>query len=151
MQSLMKLYNDLEKTIPNFEKINTGISQASVGWHIEHTLLVLERVVGAVAKSNSEDYKKTFNLKRIIVSTIGSLPRGKGKAPAVAQPKDDITQQSLQNHFKKVNDILPKLNNLKAFQFFEHPYFGHLHLKATKRFLTIHTKHHLKIIHQIIG
>jgi hypothetical protein len=35
-------------------------------------------------------------------------------------------------------------------QYFHHPFFGHLKLNKTIKFLEIHTNHHLQIIHEII-
>ena len=42
------------------------------------------------------------------------------------------------------------MKELHANSNFKHPYFGVLNLKMTKRFLEIHTNHHLKIIKEIL-
>ncbi len=40
MDKLLKLLNELENNIPNSEKLNLSVSKSSVGWHIEHTLIM---------------------------------------------------------------------------------------------------------------
>jgi hypothetical protein len=46
--------------------------------------------------------------------------------------------------------MLLELEHLDAKSNFMHPYFGQLNLKQTKKFLALHTKHHLKIIDDIL-
>ncbi len=134
MEKLKKLIQDLESKIPNQEMFNPTISKSSVGWHIEHTLLTMNLVIGALQKSNPENYKRTFNFYRILVFAMNKIPRGKAKAPKIVQPKEDFNIESLRSHKN----------------YFEHPYFGHLTLKPTIKFLKIHTNHHLQIINDII-
>jgi len=42
------------------------------------------------------------------------------------------------------------LDSLKPGNFVIHPMFGHLNLKATKKMLKLHTRHHIDIINDII-
>ncbi|MFN8364825.1 MAG: hypothetical protein U0T78_06125 [Cloacibacterium normanense] len=43
------------------------------------------------------------------------------------------------------------IKNLPSQSYIEHPYFGHLDVKQTLKFLKIHTQHHLKIVQRHIG
>jgi len=150
MEELKKLLIELENKIPNQELLNPIISKSSVGWHIEHTLLTMNLVIENIHKSNPENYKRTFNLNRFLVFTLNKIPRGRAKAPKVVQPKMDFTTDSLLYHLEKGKTNLKKLNTLSANNYFEHPYLGQLNLKPTIKFIKIHTKHHLKIITEII-
>lgn len=150
MEKLKKLIQDLESKIPNQEMLNPAISKSSVGWHIEHTLLTMNLVIGALQKSNPENYKQTFNFYRVLVFAMNKIPRGKAKAPKIVQPKEDFNVESLKSHIEKGKVKLAEINSIGDKNYFEHPYFGHLTLKPTIKFLEIHTNHHLQIINDII-
>lgn len=150
MEELKKLLIVLENKIPNQEAINSLISKSSVGWHIEHSLLVMNLVIESVEKSNPDNYKRAFNFNRFLVFTMNKIPRGKVRAPKAVQPKEDFTTDSLKIHLEKGKNNFEILNSLSANNYFEHPFMGNLNLKATIKFINLHTKHHLKIINQII-
>jgi hypothetical protein len=132
------------------DKLNTNISSASVGWHIEHSLMTIEKISKAVIKSDPTAYKWSFRMPRFIVFTLNKIPRGKAKAPSVVQPISSATQDELIQHLNTINELLPELNKLESNKFFSHPYFGDLKLKKAIQCLEIHTHHHLKIIQDIV-
>jgi hypothetical protein len=150
MEKLMKLILDLESKIQNQEILNPTISKSSVGWHIEHTLLTMNLVIEALQRSNPENYKWTFNFYRILILTLNKIPRGRARAPKVVQPKVDFNTETLKIHLEKGKTKLAQLNTISDKNYLEHPYFGHLKLKSTIKFLEIHTNHHLQIINDII-
>jgi hypothetical protein len=149
MENLTKLVTELENNIQHLEKINSKVSTSTVGWQIEHTLLVLIRVIEAMEKSDPKDYQWTFNLKRLIVFTTGKIPRGKATAPKQVQPQNIITIETLTNTVALAKNKLAALQNINPHSFFAHHIFGKLTLKQTIKFLEIHTLHHLKIISDI--
>jgi hypothetical protein len=150
MQKLNQLIQELENAIQNQEILNPSISKSSVGWHIEHCLLVLNSVVSAVEKSNPKDYKWKFNFVRMLVMTTKKIPRGKARAPKTVQPTIDFDTDTLKNHLEKSKINIQKLQTTDSNHYFEHPYFGHLKLKPTIEFLEIHTHHHINIIKDIV-
>jgi hypothetical protein len=150
MQELSKLIKSLEEKIPMMDAANTQISSAKVGWHIQHSLLVVNSIINGLKQSDPNTYQWKFNLNKTLIFTLGKIPRGKGKAPKVVQPKEEITQATLLESVEKANISVAELNNVQKNQYFLHPYFGHLNLKPTIKFLKIHTKHHLKIINDIL-
>lgn len=80
----------------------------------------------------------------------GIIPRGKGKAPDRVNKREPIHASELEEMGLKAHEAIEKLADLPKNSFFNHPYFGHLDRNAAIRFLKIHTKHHLKIIREII-
>ena len=64
MKTLTALITELENAMLYIEQKNAAISQVSVGWHIEHSLLALIKMITATEHSNPAEYKKTFNWKR---------------------------------------------------------------------------------------
>lgn len=149
MEELKALLTELENKIQNQEILNTLISKSSVGWHIEHALLVMNLTIDSIQKSNPENYRKVFNFNRFLVFTMNKIPRGKVRAPKTVQPKEDFTTNSLKEHLENSKHNLDKLSSLSPDSYFNHPFMGHLKLKSTIRFIKLHTYHHLNIIKEI--
>ena len=149
MQKLKTQLIELENRIQNQEKLNPLVSKSSVGWHIEHALLVMNLTIDSIQKSNPDSYKKAFNFNRFMVFVMNKIPRGKVRAPKAVQPKEDLTADSLRMHLEKSKLNLEKLNALNPNAYFNHPFMGHLKLKPTIRFIKLHTQHHLNIIKEI--
>jgi len=63
---------------------------------------------------------------------------------------DKITLEDLQTQFEIAKKTIKDLETLDPKSNFKHPLFGRLNLKQTRFFLIIHTKHHLKIIEDIL-
>ena len=149
MSNLKTLVNQLESHIVDFKKTNVAISQSSIGWHIDHSLMVINGIIDQLKKSNPEQYKWQFNWNRIFIQSINKIPRGKAKAPKVVQPLEPATATLLISKLEIAKNSLVDLETLNANSYFTHPYFGDLNLKKTLWFLNLHTNHHLKIIKDI--
>ena len=149
MEDLKAQLIELENRIQNQEILNPLVSKSSVGWHIEHALLVMNLTIDSIQKSNPDDYKKAFNFNRFMVFVMNKIPRGKVRAPKAVQPKEDFTADSLKIHLENSKHNLEKLNSLNPDAYFNHPFMGHLNLKSTIRFIKLHTQHHLNIIKEI--
>lgn len=151
MTKLNILVDQLGCHIKDFEKTNPSISQATVGWQLDHCFLVIITVVAEIKKSNPSDYKWKFNRNRFLVQTIlRKIPRGKVRAPKEVQPFDEISLAHLRSKFETTRNSLEELKLLEAKHYFTHPFMGDLNLKTTIDFLDLHTKHHLKIIKDIL-
>jgi len=150
MENLEVLLNQLESRILLFAKENSEISKSNFGWHIEHSLLTLNGVIKFLTHSNPKDYKWKFNFIRILVLKRGKIPRGRVKAPKVVLPNITIDESSLKSHIIQTRNSLLELEIISKDHYFEHPFFGKIKRNDTIRFLEIHTKHHLKIIEDII-
>jgi len=140
----------LEEKLNSFERKNEKISEGTVGWHIEHSLLVIIKICESISSSNPEKYQWKFNLKWLIVSAIGSLPRGKAKAPQTVIPESVLSVTSLKESFSLARTAIESLEKCYPSQYFFHPFFGKMNQKSTFMFFSIHTKHHLKIIKDIM-
>ena len=149
MRNLTPLLNQLESHIVDFKKTNVAVSQSSIGWHIDHSLMVINGIIEQLKKSNPEQYKWQFNWNRIFIKSINKIPRGRGKAPKAVQPLESSSVEILNSKLHIANDSIIELENLEPNNYFKHPYFGNLNLKTTIWFLELHTKHHLKIIEDI--
>jgi hypothetical protein len=150
MKELSELLNELKSKILHHETLNDSVSKSSVGWHIEHTLMTIIKIINSVEHSDHQNYSWKFNLTRTLVFAINKIPRGKGKAPQSVQPVGPVLVQNLYKKIEVAAESIKHLPNLHPNQYFDHPRFGQLNLRPAIRFLEIHTRHHLKIINDII-
>jgi hypothetical protein len=144
--SLEKLYS----YIPEADMLNSAVSSVNVGWHIEHSLLVISKIIETVVNSDPAKYEWKFDFKRSFVFFLGKFPRGKAKAPEVVIPVQN-SQPDFDALFHSTRAAIIQLQNAQKNQFFVHPIFGKLNKKDTFTMLDIHTKHHLLIIQDIIS
>lgn len=150
---ITKLLDGLERlrlSIPYATSVNSTVSTANVGWHIQHSALVLLKVIKALETSDPQSYKWTFNLSRVYVFTMNKIPRGKAKAPKLVQPETDASAEEL---FQLIEKAKRKVSMSESFQknkHFQHPFFGNLNVRPGITMLRIHTEHHLAIIDDIL-
>lgn len=150
LRKLERQLDQLEKLIKMSGRENRKISGASVGWHISHSLKVCNKVFEALNASDPKEYRKEFSLPRILVLLSGYIPRGKARAPKLVLPPKEIKEDDLLTDLQVVRNQLRNFNVLPKNSFFEHPYFRKVSKKRTPRFLVVHTRHHLKIIRDIL-
>jgi hypothetical protein len=151
MDKLAQVVTQIAGFIPQYEINNSLVSKASVGWHIAHSCLVINSIVGALKKSNPADYRWKFSMSYLYVTIRGGFPRGRGKAPERVMPLGEINPETLRDLVSKSQNALAELPGLPKNVHFKHPFFGMLNRNATIRFLEIHTNHHVKIMKDIIG
>lgn len=149
MKRLQSILNQLESHIPNHEKVNLAVSESTVGWQIDHSLLVFNGVIDQLKNSNPENYKWKFNKMRLLIQIVNKIPRGKVKSPKSVRPIEIATIEDLKAKLDLAKKNLSDLETLEANSYFTHPFFGDLNLKSAIWFLGLHTKHHLKIIEEI--
>lgn len=150
MKKLENQIKQLATFLPAFETINLDVSAASVGWHVEHSLLVIKQITSTVAQSDPNLYQRKFNFTKCWVFLLNYIPRGKAKAPKVVIPGEGLSLKALEESIAHTYQALNYLKDCQENQYFMHPLFGMLNQQQTIRFLSIHTKHHLKIIQDIL-
>jgi hypothetical protein len=150
MQKLRKQLDELESYIPQLEVRNEAISASTVGWQIEHDLLVISSVIEGVKRSDPTKYKWRFTFFKYVIFWRGVIPRGKVGAPKLVTP-GEITQETLEAHIALCRLRLDELEQLGAGHYFTHPFLGDLKKKEAIPFLFIHTEHHLKIIREMLA
>ncbi|MCB0461299.1 MAG: DUF1569 domain-containing protein [Flavobacteriaceae bacterium] len=149
-ESLIPFVKKLESYLPVRDKRNESVSTSDVAWQIDHSLKVINLVSETLLKSNPEDYKSNFNKWRLLLFTIGYLPRGRVKAPKFVRPPEIISTEDLNTQTQLAYQNILKLKSAPKHAYFKHFIFGVLHKKGTVRFLQLHTNHHLKIIRDIL-
>jgi hypothetical protein len=150
MSKLLSLLKKIESKIVFRETSNLMVSKADVAWHLDHSLKVINSVISGLKKSNPEEYKWKLHFKRSFFLTIGSIPRGKARAPKSVQSFENSTLEDIQKQLETARFLVNELQGLPKNSNINHPYIGILNLKQATRFLEIHTHHHIKIMNDII-
>lgn len=142
--------NEIESLIPQHKLLTPSVSKVSVGWHLDHMLKVINGIYMTLNQSDPTEYKPDFNIRRKLIFTIGIIPRGQGKTPKSVKPPDLILTEDVHYQLDEASKHLLAFDSLNENQFFKHYVFGMLNRKKAKRFVEIHTNHHLKIARDII-
>jgi hypothetical protein len=150
IEILNSLLSEIEEHIPNKDIRNKAITSSNIGWQLDHSLKVFNAVSEWTENSNPEDYKKNFNFWRLILFPLCYIPRGKAKAPKIVRSPEVIKQEGLISLLDTARTHIKKLKKLPPKAYFKHFIFGMLSKKQTLRFLEMHTKHHLKIVKDIL-
>lgn len=147
---LNNLLSKIEKNIPFKSQKKLTISKSNIGWQLDHALKVINAVSNTLAKTDPKNYRKDFNIIRLLLFPLCYIPRGKGKAPKAALPPDIISTEDLLKQLQDAKTHVGNLNTLHKNTYFKHFIFGILPKAKTLRFLEMHTKHHLKIVNDIL-
>ena len=150
IELLNSLLTQIEASIPMKDKTNNSVSKVDVGWQLDHSLKVINGVCGILQKTNPNKYKRNFNVLRSVLFTLNYFPRGRAKAPKIVIPPESITFEDLKNQLELAKTNIKNIAPLDKHAFFIHHIFGSLSKSQTMRFLELHTKHHLKIVNDII-
>lgn len=134
-----------------------AVSGWSVGEHVEHLdasdRLILAGLRGAAAGAAGGETGGGPNLVGRLCLLTGWIPRGRGRAPSSVRPRGidarelDGRLADLESELSALEPALPRLvaSPLRA----PHPVFGPLAPGQWLRFVSIHHRHHLKIVRDI--
>lgn len=140
----------LAELMPFAERRVEEVSQWSVGQHIEHTLLATIAISEALVDSTAGEKRQRFSLLRWILFTLGWFPRGSAKSPEPAIPEDSPSQERLEELIQTAGNCFEKAQGADPQQWFRHFVFGVLDKRTTLRLITVHNRHHVKIIRDIL-
>lgn len=149
-KNLIPLIEELEGCLKFKENIDKTVSISDIGWHIDHSLKVINVISDLFIGSNPNMYSGNFNKWRLLFFSLGYFPRGKVKAPKLLRPAKIILMKDLESQFQLTYNNIISINKAHKNAYFKHPIFGILNKKQTIRFLELHTNHHLKIIRDIL-
>ncbi|PWG06110.1 DUF1569 domain-containing protein [Polaribacter aquimarinus] len=148
--SLENKLNSIENYISDFEQRNLKISKATVGWHLDHSLKVINAVISSMEKSDPNLYQDNFKFLGKLLLSLNFFPKGKAKAPKYLLPPDTILKEEIVSQLKLAKENINKIEKLDTNVFFKHPLFGNVNKKRVVPFLNAHTNHHLKIVKSIL-
>lgn len=141
----------IESLLSKIDVTNDKVSKASVGWHLEHLLLILNSSLKGLTMTNPTDYNPKFSLKKFVFLNFGMIPRGKIRAPKQFIPLEVPTQESILKLMNLAKERLEAVKNLPEKSFITHPFLGDFDKRTTLKFLWLHSNHHLKIVDDILN
>ncbi|WP_312762280.1 DUF1569 domain-containing protein [Epilithonimonas sp.] len=150
MENIQNQLRKIESLLPEIDKENLQVSKASVGWHLEHSLLILNGSLKGLTITNPENYKPKFSIKKFVFLNFGLIPRGKIKSPMQFFPLETPTKESIEKLLNLAKERLEAVKNLPSKSYITHPFLGDFDKKTTLKFLGLHTNHHLKIVGDIL-
>lgn len=143
--------DNIESLIPEKDVKNESVSKADVAWHLDHVLKTVNEVTKSLENSNPKDFKSGFNIPRIMSLTFGFIPRGREQSPSVVRPPEKILTKDIISQLEEARKNIDVLNKLNKKAHFKHPVFGTIDKPTSIRFIEVHTKHHLRIINDILS
>lgn len=149
VKSLLQQLEKLESYKAQYHLKNEKVSMVDVRWHVEHSVLVFCRIIEGLAHSTPENYSPKFSVPKYYILLVGKIGRNKGKAPKATMP-NFTDENEMEGKIQLIRQRLHHIMDLHPNSFIDHPYFGHLNVKTSLKFLRIHTNHHLNIIEDII-
>jgi hypothetical protein len=150
MENIQTQLQKIESLISKIDVTNEKVSKASVGWHLEHSLLILNGSLKGLTMTSPENYRPKFSIKKFVFLNFGLIPRGKIKSPKQFIPLEMPTKESVEKLLNLAKEKLEIVKSLPPKSFITHPFLGDLDKKTTLKFLGLHTNHHLKIIDDIL-
>jgi len=147
---LAQQIEELESLIKYRDTINPAVSKVPVAWHLDHMLKVINGIYNKLRDSDQSKYKPDINFPRFILFAIGKIPRGRVQSPSSVRPPDVIFTDDIYMQLNTARKNLSELDALNENQHFTHLVFGNMNRKKTKRFIEIHTNHHLSIVRDIL-
>jgi len=150
VEKIERILERIEKRLPEIDHTNLKVSKASVGWHLEHSLLIINSSLKGLTTTDPSAYQPVFSIKKWLFLTFEYVPKGKIVAPKPFIPVEIPTQESIIQLMSKARHQLNQIAHLSKNAYIAHPFLGHLNKSKTLKFLKIHTNHHLKIVHDIL-
>lgn len=147
---LNKEFGEIEELFSKRDFANPEVSKANVAWHLDHMLKTINQVSKKLIDSDPGAFRSNFSPQRTFVHTSGIIPRGAAESPKNVRPPEVVLLDSLERQLSLAKINLKKITDLNEKANFQHPIFKQLDRDQTRRFLDVHTNHHLKIIRDIL-
>jgi hypothetical protein len=142
---------ELRAAVANIGVSAPRFSQWSVGMHVHHCCLSMIGVCTALGASTPPPPRSRPSLASGIVLLTGRIPRGRAKSPQGVLPKAEVTESELLAHLDESERMVAEARRLPPDAWFRHFFLGVLDRDKAMRFVSIHNRHHLRIIADIVA
>ena len=143
--------DDLLRSVEHSAVIASDVSHWSVGMHVHHCCLAMIGICQSLIASTPPPPQSRWSPITSLIFLTGSIPRGRGKAPDVALPKQDVSTEELLSLLDRSEQALAEASRLDSNRWFKHFAFGILNREKSLKLVRIHNRHHLRIIADIMS
>jgi hypothetical protein len=134
-----------------------GVQQQVSGWspaeHLDHTVKVAQSIVYRIGDAAAEPSPRGLSFIGRVILMLGWIPRGKGRAPeklkGVRCTVEDL-EARLGRYEAALAAIQRPVGEAARLPTVPHPRFGGLTPSQAMRFAIIHTRHHLRIVDDVL-
>jgi len=164
LQAVDHLYSEMETLLERPEVVlrhrYPAISKWSTDEQIQHVLLANRWALSTMVSMlrDEAEFSESGRLKPLgmLLLGFGAIPRGRGKAPTAAKPSTEATLSDLRVNHRQQRGYLRKIRENQDLARslstrFQHPVLGDFTLSHGLRFVRVHTRHHLKIVNEILA
>ena len=130
------------------------VSAWSPAEHLDHMYKVSMSIVRRITEEGAQPSKRGINVMGRVILFFGWIPRGRGKTPERLSGTI-CTGPHIEASLGRLEQVLDNLPvaavDASRSPIVPHPMFGGLTPSQALRFIVIHTKHHLRIIDEILA
>ncbi|HYI08940.1 MAG TPA: DinB family protein [Thermoanaerobaculia bacterium] len=134
-----------------------AVKQQVSGWcpaeHLDHTVKVAQSIVYRLADATAEPSPRGISFAGRAVLLLGWIPRGVGKAPerlrAVRCSVTDL-EARIGRYETALAAVTVPAGTAARLPIVPHPRFGGLTPAEAMRFAAVHTRHHLRIVADVL-
>jgi DinB superfamily len=127
-----------------------SVSQWSVGMHVHHLALTMINIGNGLAKSTQPAPPAKRSIAKHIVFTLGKIPRGRARTTKNGTPQPSVPAPELLALIDESARQMDAAAKLDRNTWITHPIFGPLRRDDALRFVSIHNRHHLRIVADIL-
>ena len=140
----------LKRFVPKADVVAPDVSKWSVGMHVQHCCLATIAVCESLVASEPPVPPSSFSLVTSAIFWTGRIPRGRGKSPEQAIPRDEIWTNEMEGLLLDSERRIEEARQVSRDHWYRHFAFGVLDRDQTLKFLGIHNRHHARIVQDIL-
>ena len=140
----------LKRFVPKADVVAPEVSKWSVGMHVQHCCLATIAVCESLVASEPPVPRSSFSLVVSAIFLTGRIPRGRGKSPEQAIPRDQIWTNEMEGLLLDSERRLEAARQVSRDHWYRHFAFGVLDRDRTLKFIGIHNRHHIRIVQDIL-
>jgi hypothetical protein len=142
---------DLRNIAPSAAVLACEVSEWSVGMQVQHCCLATSGICRSLIASTPPAPRSGFSLVTSLVLLSGRIPRGRGRSPEPAIPREGVPIDELEAMLDESEQLLAEARQVGPNAWYRHFFFGVLDRDRTLKFIGIHNRHHLRIISDILA
>ena len=150
--SIEETLDRLHSCISSADAADKSISEWTVGQHIEHCCLGMKFLCETLISCSTPPPRSKHPIRAFLMLASGRIPRGRGNAPKAALPSEDTADsERLEGLLENSRRLVRRSLDCSPKSWVKHFVFGVLKRNQVLKFISVHNRHHLRIIADIVS